>query len=624
MATTSNLTLLMKVFEQEKELFWRNNATLTEEELQQRWSAETDKFHSVLGSVVPDSTSTSSSSTIVQSKSQQPRSTTTSVPMMEREVSEEPFNNYTPMKKSRRTSTGRIPIHLPVTEYDDPKDYYANAETTNPSYPAPGPRSVPSTKRLSLSPSYYPSFSASPTSSHSPSTPATTASTNPTSLASTRMSRQDSNMGNSVCEGLDVLRLRSHASNASSSFGVHVQDSQPSTQTSDTIDDSYITMDDSHLLDYTGGTEPDPAQQTLLVPSISMSPSSITIAPSMNMRRTSSARINTLPRSGKSPHGSHRTPTSRPIAVKPESPTVPLSRSASLEHRMIRVESADGSVQNKISIPKAPYVRPQHQKILCPHCSQRPDGYRGEHELGRHINKTHSTVRTVWMCIDITPDKNFLSNCKACLRGKKYNAYYNAAAHLRRAHFNPKPKGRKGRNTEEEYTKRGGSSGGEWPPMDHCKKFMQEIREHVPNKSLPSNDEDDEDDDSATEQAGSLDIEHTIPHHLQQLQHTSQSLPFDYHDFSIQPTPIPNPAGLTSSSSMYPPTLSLSVPTPQLSEIDDSFYLDLPHNASASGDKAGILDLSQDTRVHAIDTNINADFPFQMSPFVENSNVFEF
>lgn len=56
MAATSNLTLLMKVFEQEKALFWMNNPGLPEEELQRKWAAQTGKFHSILGTPTPDET----------------------------------------------------------------------------------------------------------------------------------------------------------------------------------------------------------------------------------------------------------------------------------------------------------------------------------------------------------------------------------------------------------------------------------------------------------------------------------------------------------------------------------------------------------------------------------------
>jgi hypothetical protein len=70
-----------------------------------------------------------------------------------------------------------------------------------------------------------------------------------------------------------------------------------------------------------------------------------------------------------------------------------------------------------------------------------------------------------------------LSKCKACqIQKKKYGAYYNAAAHLRRAHFKPKAR-KSGRNTkiDEKPERRGGKAGGDWPPMSELKRWMVEV-----------------------------------------------------------------------------------------------------------------------------------------------------
>ena len=148
------------------------------------------------------------------------------------------------------------------------------------------------------------------------------------------------------------------------------------------------------------------------------------------------------------------------------------TKSASPNAQMMRIQSEDGSTRNVGVISKAPYVRPQHPKILCPHCNERPEGFRGTHELDRHVTRAHSVVRKGYICVAPAFDKDFLAGCKHCRNKKVYGAYYNAAAHLRRAHFHPRKRGRKGKNDE----KRGGIGGGDHPPMDYLKQhWIHEI-----------------------------------------------------------------------------------------------------------------------------------------------------
>ncbi|KAF1832926.1 hypothetical protein BDW02DRAFT_570520 [Decorospora gaudefroyi] len=148
------------------------------------------------------------------------------------------------------------------------------------------------------------------------------------------------------------------------------------------------------------------------------------------------------------------------------------TESASSNVQMARITSEDGSSKTVGVLSKTPYVRPQHPKIKCNYCNERPDGFRGTHELDRHIARAHASRRKGYICIDSSMDKKFLANCKHCRNKKVYGAYYNAAAHLRRAHFHPRKRDRKGKNDE----KRGGIGGGDHPAMEILKQhWIKEV-----------------------------------------------------------------------------------------------------------------------------------------------------
>ncbi|KAH7319590.1 hypothetical protein B0I35DRAFT_215403 [Stachybotrys elegans] len=147
---------------------------------------------------------------------------------------------------------------------------------------------------------------------------------------------------------------------------------------------------------------------------------------------------------------------------------------------------------------KAGYQRPKHPKVYCIKCSQHPEGFRGEHELRRHMSAKHGGTVKKFVCRDPATVglvsnvqvQHPLSKCKACKSGKQYGAYYNAAAHLRRTHFNPKSvRGKKGADE-----RRGGKGGGDDPPMSELKAWFTEIWVNV-DQSSASNKHDNSDED---------------------------------------------------------------------------------------------------------------------------------
>lgn len=187
--------------------------------------------------------------------------------------------------------------------------------------------------------------------------------------------------------------------------------------------------------------------------------------------QVSEVQIRGTPRSRRRPEPS----TSIERLIAPKSMHVFENENPSPEHNTPR-KSADGT---KYQISKATFIRPSREKVKCGLCNKHPEGFRGRHELSRHTERAHNQDRRVWICIDASPGKDMLANCKSCRTHKRYGAYYNAAAHLRRCHFNPKKEGRRGKGGAD----RAGKGGGDQPPIEELKKhWMKEVEEHLPRQ----------------------------------------------------------------------------------------------------------------------------------------------
>lgn len=189
----------------------------------------------------------------------------------------------------------------------------------------------------------------------------------------------------------------------------------------------------------------------------------------------------------------------QPLAPKPktENNATPSSQS-----------NSKTGLDGKVAMPRTSgYQRPKRPKISCDQCDENPDGFRGEHELRRHKDLKHSKEFKRFVCrtpsqlgaeSDLQPIYP-LDKCKHCTSNKEYGQYYNAAAHLRRAHFTKKPprasrsKGAQVTGSDEPNEKRGGKGGGDWPPMSELKaKWMEEVKSTKPANDAAANSSDEE------------------------------------------------------------------------------------------------------------------------------------
>ena len=396
---------------------------------------------------------------------------------------DEPYNglvhtsNDGPAPKKRNVGPVPSALEIPhndlnVTAIYDPADYFkATQPLLSPTFSFNvQSRDDPSQPRLSSSPH-------ASSLSHSPSTLMSDDLSMLTPATSVNMSRD-----NSLRTAMSMMRVKSQTSNsemnlddASRNFNSHTSPSSfrqdKNTPLSPSLSVSHVggVLDMEHVLSCD-------QSKSFSTPLATVQEHGMSRSVSLHSLNSSQSRLSR--RSQEVAQGI------RQIAPKEGSESMSRQSSSSSENEVIQNRSEGGT---KVVIPRKPgYQRPVREKIMCDQCNTKRDGFRGPHELRRHIENVHATTREAFVCVDRSPDKQYLAKCKSCSSQKKYHAEYNAAAHLRRIHFHPKTKGK----GKKDAARRGGSGGGEDPPMDVCRLWMEKVKEVT--KDQPSFEPDDE------------------------------------------------------------------------------------------------------------------------------------
>jgi hypothetical protein len=390
-----------------------------------------------------------------------------------------------------RSELERVPENSHVLE--DPSEFLSRTfgkpitPVLSISPPMSLPPTTPSNHRLSTGSYNIPT----------PSTPSTDTLTNATTLTNNTMSRTNSLFNEPLPESMQMLRFSSNTSYSDISHVDHMYDQVTPTFTSSRHNRRSSNEEQDQLLVGAGGASHD-SQFSHSLPTHFTSSGSF--GEKMEKSQSNESASSSSSRNKLRLQAQNQQAAARPLMPKGGSDDNAMSRNNS-SHSMCRLDSKDGS-QDKVAISKPTYQRPKHDRVYCKQCESHPEGFRGEHELRRHQDREHKQLVKKWVCIEPTGDGLShpkpilpLSRCKACgQQKKKYGAYYNAAAHLRRTHFKPKTsKGRSKGSSKDLDEKRGGKGGGDWPPMSELKYWMKEVEEAAPEYALTESQQDEAD-----------------------------------------------------------------------------------------------------------------------------------
>ncbi|KAK4068025.1 transcriptional regulator family: Fungal Specific TF [Trichoderma harzianum] len=140
-------------------------------------------------------------------------------------------------------------------------------------------------------------------------------------------------------------------------------------------------------------------------------------------------------------YNTYFSPLTSPVLTSPDLPSGPAAAMRTDEGNSSRapVITSRQAIASRLSGRLSSDQRRKSSKFLCTICNDHPGGFRGPHELDRHMRR-HESNKMTWkfICRDptsvgIKPDIqaiNPLSKCKSCLAQEQYDTVAGAISHL--------------------------------------------------------------------------------------------------------------------------------------------------------------------------------------------------